>query len=138
MADIEIPKHLQEFRYLDALYDRPEFIAMNVIRMYGGWWDGHPSHLLPAKQAYQAKEIVALAGGVQPLIDRARSVMESDERLACHLAEWAAMAEPESREAQQCVIDIFGARTETEISLMGRGILSHAVRKATKALDAMD
>jgi hypothetical protein len=36
------------------------------------------------------------------------------------------------------VIDIFKARADTEISLMGRGIFSHAVRKAEKSLAAMD
>ena len=49
-----------------------------------------------------------------------------------------ALAEPENREAQQCAIDIFQARADAEISLMGRGIFSHAVRKAEKAIADMD
>jgi len=65
-------------------------------------------------------------------------VNATDPALACHLAEWAALAEPENREAQQCAIDIFQARADAEISLMGRGIFSHAVRNAEKAIAAMD
>ena len=51
---------------------------------------------------------------------------------------WAALAEPENREAQQCAIDIFQARADAEISLMWRWIFSHAVRKAEEAIAAMD
>ncbi len=136
LAKIEIPEHLRKFHYLDPLYDRPEFIARNVIRLYGGWWDGVPSHILPATMKARAEEIVKLAGGVKPLIERARELMNTDLKLACHLAEWAALAAPTDLAAQQCVIDVFAAHAEKEISLMGRGILSHAVRTAEKAIAA--
>jgi alkyl sulfatase BDS1-like metallo-beta-lactamase superfamily hydrolase len=109
-----------------------------VIRKYGGWWDGWSANVIPAPMADRAREIARLAGGVGPMIERAREVNESDPALACHLAEWAALAEPGNREAQQLVIDIFKARADTEISLMGRGIFNHAVRKAEKTLAAMD
>ena len=72
------------------------------------------------------------------MIARARELLDSDPALACHLAEWAALAAPEDREAHQCVIDVFNKRAEPEISLMGRGILTHAVRKAEKAIAALD
>jgi alkyl sulfatase BDS1-like metallo-beta-lactamase superfamily hydrolase len=138
MAEIEIPAELRKHHYLDPLYDRPEFIARHVIRKYGGWWDGWSSSVIPAPMATRATEIANLAGGAKVLIERAREINDSDPALACHLAEWAALAEPENRDAQQCVIDIFKARADGEISLMGRGIFSHAVRKAEKALAAMD
>ena len=88
--------------------------------------------------AARAAEFANLAGGAKALIERAREINASDPALACHLAEWAALAEPENRDAQQCVIDIFKARADGELSLMGRGIFSHAVRRAEKALAAMD
>jgi alkyl sulfatase BDS1-like metallo-beta-lactamase superfamily hydrolase len=138
LAGIRIPEHLATEPYLDALYDRPEFIARNVIRRYGGWWGGFSAQLLPAKMADQATEIARLAGGVSPLVSRARELMDSDPAVACHLAEWAALAAPEDRTAQQCAVDVFTKRAEAEISLMGRGIFSHAVRNAEKALVALD
>jgi len=134
LADMRIPEHLRQFSYLDPLYDRPEFIARNVIRKYGGWWDGFSSSVLPASMEARAKEIAELAGGASSLITRATELKTTDPRLACHLAEWAALAEPENPEAHQCVIDVFKGRAEGEISLMGRGILSHAARKSEKAL----
>jgi hypothetical protein len=54
--------------------------------------------------------------------------------MACHLAEWAALAEPGNTNAQECVRDLFRRRAEGEVSLMGRGIFMHAVREAEKTL----
>ena len=137
VSAIKIPEQLAKEPYLDPLYDRPEFIARAVIRKYGGWWNGFSAQLLPAKMVDQASEIVRLAGGVTSLIDRARELADSNPALACHLAEWAALGAPEDRSAHECVIDVFSKRAESEISLMGRGILTHAVRKSQKALAAL-
>ncbi len=136
MQSIQIPEQLKQFFYIDPLYDRPEFIARNVIRQYGGWWDGFSSHLLPAPMREQSAVITELAGGTEAMIEKAYQLADSNLPLACHLAEWAALAEPDNDKAQQCVIDIFNKRAEGEISLMGRGIFSHAVRQAEKALAA--
>jgi glyoxylase-like metal-dependent hydrolase (beta-lactamase superfamily II) len=138
LASIRVPEHLAGEPYLDALYDRPEFIARNVIRKYGGWWNGFSAQVMPARMEKQAQEVARLAGGVEPLISRARELVDSDPAVACHLAEWAGLAAPGDRDAQQCVIDVFERRAEGEIALMGRGILSHAARKARQALLALD
>ena len=134
LSGIRIPSHLAGEPFLDPLYDRPEFIAHNVIRKYGGWWNGFSAQILPAKAESQAIEIARLSGGVAPLIARARELVDSDPAMACHLAEWAALAAPEDRDAHQCVVDVFKMRADAEVSLMGRGILSHAVRQAERAL----
>jgi glyoxylase-like metal-dependent hydrolase (beta-lactamase superfamily II) len=138
LAEINIPEHLRQLPYIDPLYDRPEFIARNVIRKYGGWWDGFSSHVLPARMADQAREVVTLAGGVGPLVARARALVSTDPTLACHLAEWAVLAAPEERDAHRCAIEVFQRRADAEISLMGRGLLTHAVRRSEKALALLD
>ncbi|MBM3658854.1 MAG: MBL fold metallo-hydrolase, partial [Actinobacteria bacterium] len=61
---VVIPPHLAAEPSLQPFYDRPEFIARNVIRQYGGWWNGRPADLLPAPADARAREVVALAGGV--------------------------------------------------------------------------
>jgi alkyl sulfatase BDS1-like metallo-beta-lactamase superfamily hydrolase len=89
---------------------------------------------MPSTETERAREITALAGGVDNLVARARALAETDIALACHLAEWAVLADPDNREAQACVRDLFRARADEESSLMGRGIFMHAVREAKKAL----
>jgi alkyl sulfatase BDS1-like metallo-beta-lactamase superfamily hydrolase len=134
VARVEPPAEFADRSYLQPIYDRPEFIVRNLIRLHGGWWDGHPSNLIPATAREQAREIASLAGGTDRLIDRAREVADDDMELACHLAEWAALAEPDNRSAQECVRDLFTKRAGDESSLMGRGIFMHAVREAKKKL----
>lgn len=138
VATVDAPEELVGKPHLRPLYDSPEFIVRNVIRMYGGWWDGSAASLSPAPAHGRAREIASLAGGVDRLVARARELAESDLPLACHLAEWAADAEPDDLEVQECVRDLFQKRTEVEGSLMGRGIYMHAVRQAEKALEGGD
>ena len=138
LESIEIPPELAKHWYIDPLYDRPEFIARNVIRKYGGWWNGYSAELIPAPMAKRAAEIIRLAGGVDRLVARARELKDVDPALACHLAEWAALGAPSSREAHQCAIEVFEARAEDEIALMARGIFNHAIRRSENALEALD
>lgn len=135
VARVRVPDELAGNPYLQPVYDRPEFIVRNLIRRLGGWWDGFPADVLPALPTARAREIAELAGGVDRLVERARELTGRDIALASHVAEWAALAEPSSRAAQECVRDVFRARASSEVSLMGRGIFMHAVRTAESALE---
>jgi alkyl sulfatase BDS1-like metallo-beta-lactamase superfamily hydrolase len=132
---VTIPERLASEPSLQPLYDRPEFIARNVIRQYGGWWNGRAADLLPAPAEARAREVVALAGGVDALVARARVLADPasadhDLRLACHLAEWAVTAAPDDPGARVCAAEVFAAREADEPSLMGKGIFSAAARAA--------
>ena len=54
------PAHLLERPYLQPIYDEPEFVVRNIWRLYGGWYDGDPSHLKPAPPAVLAQELASL------------------------------------------------------------------------------
>ena len=124
---VRAPAHLLDKPYLQPIYDDPEFIVRNVWRLYGGWYDGNPANLKPAPDAAVAAEIAALAGGADALARRARELAdEGDLRLAGHLAEWAALAAPESAEAHAARADVFAARVAAEPSLMAKGVFSWA------------
>ncbi len=43
------------------MYDEPEFVIRNIWRLYGGWWDGNPANLKPARDGALAAEVAALA-----------------------------------------------------------------------------
>jgi alkyl sulfatase BDS1-like metallo-beta-lactamase superfamily hydrolase len=45
--------------WLQPIYDHPEFIARNVYRYYGGWWNGDPADMLPAHSAEIAAALSA-------------------------------------------------------------------------------
>ena len=103
MHEVEVPAHLQDLPFLRPVYDHPQFLVRNVWRRFGGWWDGEPDHLLPAPRAQVATEWVDLVGGVAPVLERAEALADDgDLGLACHLVEFAVLAEPDSTEAHRC------------------------------------
>jgi alkyl sulfatase BDS1-like metallo-beta-lactamase superfamily hydrolase len=92
---VEPDPELSTRPYLQARYDHPQFIVRNLLRQWGGWWNGNAADLLPATWAAQAQEIAPLAGGVAALVKRGRMLLEQgDTIMAAHLAEWATHAAP--------------------------------------------
>jgi glyoxylase-like metal-dependent hydrolase (beta-lactamase superfamily II) len=127
---IRVPGHLAHLDHLQPTYDRPEFIARNVIRRYGGWFDGYAADLLPAPGEEIAAEVVGLAGGTEQLVARAYELAGTNLPLACHLAEWAYLAHPDDVQARACVIEIFTRRADADPSLMSKGVYLRLVRTA--------
>lgn len=127
LHEVELPDDLLDKPYLRPVYDDPQFIIRNIWRLYGGWWDGEPDMLLPAPRAEQAREWVALAGGLQPVLDRAAALLaEGNARLACHLVEFAVIAEPASAAAHELRRDAYARYSAQQSSRMARNILNHA------------
>ncbi len=127
LHEVEIPASALDKPYLRPVYDHPQFLIRNVWRLYGGWYDGEPDQLLPAPRAQQAREWVALAGGLAIVLKRANTLRdEGDLRLASHLVEYATLAEPASNEAHALRAEIYDARAAVETSSMSRGIFIFA------------
>ena len=121
--------------YLAPNYDHPKFIVRNLLRLWGGWWNGNAADLLPATWTEQASEIAALAGGIEQLVARGRARLEAgDSQLAAHCAEWATRAAPGDRAAQELKRDVYQRRLMEESSLMAQGIYRAAMNDARAAL----
>ena len=127
LQTIEIPKRLTDKPWLKSAFDRPEFIVHNVWRLYGGWYEGEPDRLLPAPRAEEAAEWMTLAGGLGPVLDRARRHLQNGNlELASHLDEGAALVAPSSPDVHTLRAKIYAARAEAQDSSMARGIFSFA------------
>jgi alkyl sulfatase BDS1-like metallo-beta-lactamase superfamily hydrolase len=127
---VKIDQSVLEKPYLKPMYDEPEFVVRNIWRMYGGWYDGNPANLKPARDAALAQEIASLAGGARKLAARALELCASDVRLACHLAELAVQAEPENTHAHALRAEVFQKRRDGETSLMAKGIFGSAANES--------
>ena len=124
------PADLLDRPYLQPIYDDPEFIVRNVWRLYGGWWDGDPSHLKPAPSDDVAAELAGLAGGAPRLAERALQIADAgDLRLAAHLAELAGRAAPHDRTVLEARADIYRRRAAAERSLMARNAFEWAAAR---------
>lgn len=134
--EIKVPNEILSKPYLRPLYDEPEFVVRNIWRMYGGWYDGNPANLKPAKDTVLAKEITDLVGEVKPIVERARVLAEqADFRTACHLIEIAAAAAPEDKAVHEARVEIYKNRRKQETSLMSKGIFGYAARQSQALLE---
>ncbi|MFC7640414.1 alkyl sulfatase dimerization domain-containing protein [Streptosporangium lutulentum] len=130
------PRHLADRVYLQAKYDEPEFVVRNLWRMYGGWYDGNPAHLKPARDADLARAVADLAGGALRIADAARrAAATGDLRVAAHLAEMAVQADPGDASLHEVRAEVYAARAEAESSLMATGIYSWAAAESRRAAD---
>lgn len=132
---------LREIRYpandkpwLRPIYDHPEFVARNVFRLYGGWYDGDPANILPAHSHDVAGALVS-ATGAAPILERARKLQADGElQVACHLVDFVRKGDPDNVEAWQLWRELFAARAENEQSLMARGAFYTAISEAERRL----
>jgi alkyl sulfatase BDS1-like metallo-beta-lactamase superfamily hydrolase len=133
LAEVRPPAHLAARPYLQAVYDEPEYVVRNIWRLYGGWWDGIPSHLKPAAEAALAAEVTRLAGGVEKLVARVRELVAAgDLALAAHLVDWAAAAAPGNRAAHAARAAVYETRAASAGALMTCAIFADAAREASE------
>ena len=130
LHSVSLSKAVLDKPWLKPTYDEPEFVVRNIWRLYGGWYDGNPANLKPAREQALARELASLAGGAGKLADRALEVADTDIRVACHLVELAVLAEPDSRHAHGVRAEIFQRRRNGETSLMAKGIFGHAANES--------
>jgi alkyl sulfatase BDS1-like metallo-beta-lactamase superfamily hydrolase len=139
LEGVRPPAALAAKPYLQPVYDEPEFIVRNLWRCFGGWHSGVASELKPAPRAALGRELAALAGGIEHLLQRSRELLENgDARLAAHLVDWAADAEPESREAHAARAAVYRALMDSSSSTMARGIYGAAARESAAKISSRD
>ena len=127
LHEVEMPAHLLGKPYLRSAYDHPEFIIHTVWRYFGGWYEGEPDRLMPAPRGAEAAEWVALAGGIGPVMDRARALLDAgDLVMASHIIEGAAAAGPANAETHALRAEIYDRRAAAQDSSMARGIFAFA------------
>ncbi len=133
--EVQIDPAILEKPYLRPIYDEPEFVVRNIWRMYGGWYDGNPAHLKPAPDSTLAAELASLSGGAEKLAERGHELIDSDIRLACHLVELAAQAEPNNVAVHELRAAVYQHRRELESSLMSKGIYGSAANESKDKLE---
>lgn len=134
---LRLPQEFTASRYVPAVYGHPAFIARGIYKRYAGYYTGNPAELFAPSYVDKAREVVALAGGMDRVLDRART-LEAEGRLelACQLSEWVVRAEPDDRAGWELYGLLFKRRAEAETNMQARGIWNSAVRTALTRLEA--
>jgi glyoxylase-like metal-dependent hydrolase (beta-lactamase superfamily II) len=133
--EVEPDEELSKRPFLRVVYDHPKFVVRNLMRLWGGWWNGNAADLLPATWEEQSREIATLAGGIDALVARGRELLnQGDLTMASHLAEWAARGHPEDASAQELKRDAYRKRLDAAGETMTQGIYRAAMNDAIRAL----
>jgi alkyl sulfatase BDS1-like metallo-beta-lactamase superfamily hydrolase len=133
---VAVPPETLAKPYMRPFYDEPEFVIHNIWRLYGGWWDGAPSRLKPARDADLAREVATLSGGSLALAHRALELSrDGDDRLASHLADFAGWSAPDDPEVHAIRQEVYTVRRKRESSLMSKGIFMSALRESQRVVD---
>jgi alkyl sulfatase BDS1-like metallo-beta-lactamase superfamily hydrolase len=120
---VKIPDELLARPYLRPVYDDPAFIVHNIWRLYGGWYDGNPAHLKPARDADLARAIAELAGGADKLAESAAAHAERGElSVAAHLIEYATNASADREAVRNIRKAVYEKLVSRETSLMAKSI----------------
>ncbi|MEN8158650.1 MAG: MBL fold metallo-hydrolase [Myxococcota bacterium] len=103
MAEIELPEHL----YVSQAHGRVPWVVRGTFESYATWFHFEDtSQLYPAAPDAIHPELVALAGGANPVAARAREHLEAGEPVAAlQLLEAALDAEPENEAALRAMRD---------------------------------
>lgn len=128
---VELPAPLASSPHLQSIYGCPTFAVHSILRRYTGWYDGNPSHLFPSPSAEVAEEVLALAGGSAPVLERIRALAARERRedlqRALHLADFVIQGDPDhAGEARGLKAELLEARAGHEPSFIARNILSSA------------
>lgn len=137
VEEVKVPAEVLEKPYLTPTYDEPEFVVRNIWRRFGGWWDGNAASLKPPTRAAVGVELLALAGGAAPVVERAKALAgEGDFRLACELVELVSRALPDDADVHEVRAELYLRRRDRELSLMSKGIFAAAARSSQHAAGA--
>jgi len=141
LAEVELPEELADSSYLQPLYGCTAFAVRDVMRRYMGWYDGNPSMLFPSRRADIAHEVVALTGGTEPLLDRARQLGASDAtddiQRALHLVDFVIFhGGDQADEAHALKADLLDQRAAKERSFVAHNVLASAAVLEREGLSA--
>lgn len=86
---VQLPPHLADQPFLQPYFGHVPWAVRSIFTGYLGWFDGNPTNLLPLGPRAEAERMVALAGGRDRLLERAREALSSgDDQWAAQLSDY--------------------------------------------------
>jgi alkyl sulfatase BDS1-like metallo-beta-lactamase superfamily hydrolase len=103
-----VPESLLAQWHCRGYHGSPEHNSRGVVQRYLGFWDGNPTHLIPAPQKESARLFVEMMGGSAKIIDRGRQLHDEGKYLlAQEILNKLVQAEPQNQVAKDLLADVF-------------------------------
>ena len=132
VAEISLPMQLQ----IPEIYGRVDWSVRGIYQGYAGWFDGNPSTMLGIDALNSASELVALAGGVDKVTSKAKSLYEEgrfDEALS--LSDVVLGVDETTKQANSLKIKIFSRELADTKNFNAAGWLKYGIRESEKAIE---
>lgn len=118
---VTLPDELASKPYLKEFYGKVSWSVRAYFAGTLGWFDGNPTNLAKLSPQQSAHKIIALAGGVEALLDAANTAAEADEhQWVLELTDHLINAEERMEEASVLKISALRAMADLEINAAGR------------------
>lgn len=79
VQQVKLPPELAGSPYLQEYYGSVAWTVRGIYADYVGWFDGNPTNIAPLPPADRAAKMIALAGGTDNLLARAREAVDGGE-----------------------------------------------------------
>jgi alkyl sulfatase BDS1-like metallo-beta-lactamase superfamily hydrolase len=112
---VALPAELKDNPDAAELYSTPADMSRTITQEYSGWWNELPSEWSPVSRARQAREIIEQGGGLDKFLTRIATLRDSDIALACHLADWAWLANPTNEQVLRVSTEVWLHRLRTTL-----------------------
>jgi alkyl sulfatase BDS1-like metallo-beta-lactamase superfamily hydrolase len=76
---VKLPPELADNPYLQEFYGTVAWSVRAIYTDYVGWFDGNATNLFPLSSTDRAGKIIALAGGPDQILSRARDALKTGE-----------------------------------------------------------
>ena len=119
--DVQMPAELANKPYLQEFYGKVSWAARAYFAGTVGWFDGNPTNLDRMPPATEAEKFIALAGGVDRILETAHKAHEDgDNRWALALCDRLIAVDKHRDEATQIKIAALRTMADDEINATAR------------------
>lgn len=102
VRQVKLPPELAGSPYLQEYYGSVAWTVRGIYADYVGWFDGNATNIFPLPPADRAAKMIALAGGRDSLLARARQAAEGGEfQWAAELTDHVLAVDPANAAARQ-------------------------------------
>jgi glyoxylase-like metal-dependent hydrolase (beta-lactamase superfamily II) len=126
VAEVRLPRELEDSPYLRQVYSRMEFAVIEIQRGYTGWYDGDPADLLPAPRLALAPHLRELIGDDTAILSRSQLLWDRGERhAAIELLQVLLRADPDHPAGRAHRLRYMETLLAEDRCLMSRGVWHH-------------
>jgi len=139
---VKLPEHLRDNPYLQEFYGTVPWSVRAIYAGNLGWFDGNPTNLFPLGDAERAKELIDLAGGKDPLRDKASVAYDQGKyQWAAELTDHLLVSDPNDVVAMELKAKCLHALAVRQISANARNYYissAHQLSKKAQRLSRRD